>query len=93
MDELSRLIRAKNNIRFCSECGTQMGYSAVHGIFTCKNCGAAYKDIYGHMKELLEETPTLSLAEMSMILNVPLRQLRQYVRNGILENPNMDQEP
>lgn len=91
MDELSRLVRRRQLIRYCKQCGEQMSYSAVHGIYTCKNCNLSFKDTYGRMKTLLEETPSLSKIEMARMLGVPLREINHYIRDGVLENPNPDQ--
>ncbi|MBQ9631479.1 MAG: hypothetical protein IJV04_00975 [Lachnospiraceae bacterium] len=44
------------------------------------------------MKELLEESPNLSMVEISMILGIPLREVKKYIRNGALENPLRDQK-
>ena len=94
MDELSRLVNSKKNIRYCPQCHAKMCYVSVHGIYTCRNCEISIKDIYGNMKELLEESPNLTKVEISMILGVPLRVVNQYIgSNGVLENPFPDQEP
>lgn len=69
-----------------------MEYSSVHGVYRCENCGISFKDIYGEMKELLEESPNLSMVEISMILGIPLREVKKYIRNGALENPLRDQK-
>ncbi len=91
MDNLTRLVRKRNLVRYCDQCGEKMSYSAVHGIYTCKNCGNSFKDTYGKMKELLESRPSLTKVEMSRILNVPLREINSYIQDGILDNPNPDQ--
>ena len=90
MDELTSFINSQNNIRYCNNCGKRMHYSAVHGIYSCDDCRISYKDIYGEMKELLEETPNLSMVEISVILGVPLREVKKYIKNGTLENPLRD---
>ena len=94
MDELSRLVNAKRTIRRCPKCGEKMGYVSVHGVYFCKKCDINIKDTYGDMKDLLEENPSLSKVEISMMLGVPLRVVNQYVgHNGVLENPFPDQDP
>ncbi|MBR1634714.1 MAG: hypothetical protein IJ682_06610 [Lachnospiraceae bacterium] len=91
MDELTRLVRKRELIRYCPQCGEKMSYSAVHGIYTCKNCDHTEKDTYGMMKDLLEDRPYLTKAQMSAILHVPLREINKYIRDGVLDNPNPDQ--
>ncbi len=94
MDDLSRLVKNRNAMRFCPQCRAKMGYVSVHGIYYCKNCGTSIKDTYGNMKDLLEESPNLSKVEISMILGVPLRVVNQYIgSDGVLENPFPDQDP
>ena len=92
MDGLKRLVNSKNSVRYCQNCGIKMQYAAVLGTYTCKQCGAVQKDTYGLMKDLLEDNPNLSMSEVSLILGVPLREVRSYVRSdGVLENPRSDQ--
>lgn len=91
MDELARLVRKRNMVRYCEECGQRMTYTAVHGMYSCKNCNTSFKDTYGRMKDLLEDNPNLTKAQLSRMLGVPLREINNYIRDGILENPNPDQ--
>ena len=92
MDELTNFINSKKTIKYCSNCGKKMNYTAIHGTYSCPNCGLSFKDLYGEMKDLLEETPNLSMVEISMILGVPLREVKKYIKNGTLENPYRDQK-
>ena len=92
MDELAYLVNRKNSIRYCEECHERMSYTSVHGIYMCKKCGHQEKDLYGRMKSLLEDNPALSKWQLSGLLNVPLRDINQFIRSdGVLENPNPDQ--
>ncbi len=91
MDELATLIRKRNIVRYCEKCGKRMTYTAVHGIYNCKDCGISILDTYGRMKELLEDNPNLTKAQISRMLHVPMREINSYIHDGILENPNPDQ--
>lgn len=90
MDSLSNLVHKKAAVRFCPRCKNKMAYTAVHGKYTCPNCNYTELDVYGQMKELLADNPSLSKIEMSMILDVPLRELNPFIKDGILENPYLD---
>lgn len=90
MDSLERIVRTKNAAKQCPKCGNKLSYSSVHGEYFCKKCKHREKDLYGRMKDLIEMNPSLSKIEMSMILNVPMRDLSKYIDNGVLVNPNPD---
>lgn len=87
---LKGLMRRKTNTKFCPKCKTKMSYVSVLGKYTCKNCDYIEFDLYGQMKQLLEDNPSLSKVELSLILDVPIRDLNMYIDNGVLNNPYKD---
>ncbi len=87
---MSNLNRRKVRIKMCPYCGTKLSYASILGKYSCKNCGFSELDLYGQMKELLEDTPSLSKIELSLILNVPIREINQFIDDGVLNNPFHD---
>ena len=91
MDSLKNLVRRKSNIKFCPQCKGKLSYTSVLGKYSCKNCGYEEYDLYGQMKQLLEDDPALSKVALSMILNVSMRELNVFIdEDGILNNPYID---
>ena len=89
MDTLYKLndyIEKQNNIKICS-CGNKMNYSLLNGTYICPNCNFIEKDLYGKIKNLVENNPNLSKIEISIILDIPIRTLNKYIQNGYIVNP------
>lgn len=84
--QLESYVKKKNNEKKC-KCGCIMKYSML-GFYKCPMCSYKEKDLYGKIKDLLEMNPNLSKIEISLILNISLKNLNQYVKNGYIVNPN-----
>ncbi len=87
---MGSLLRKKTHISFCPQCNTKLSYSSILGKYNCKTCGYTELDLYGQMKELVEGDPSLSKVEMSLILDVSLREINQFITDGVLSNPYKD---
>ncbi len=87
---MGSLVRRKRGIKLCPQCNTKLSYSSILGKYNCKNCGYTELDLYGQMKELVEDNPSLSKVEMSLILDVSLREVNQFITDGVLSNPYKD---
>jgi hypothetical protein len=79
----------KNKQPKTCECGCNMDYSEIDGLYTCSNCGYSELDLYGKMKELLTVYPNLTKIELSAILQEPIKNLNQYIEDGRLVNKDI----
>lgn len=79
----------KNKQTKICKCGCKMDYSNIDGKYTCRECGCEELDLFGKMKELLEEQPSLTKIELSVMLQEPIKVLNQYIENGQLINKDI----
>ena len=90
METMKGLMRRKTKVKYCPKCHSKLAYTSVLGKYFCKECDYVEYDLYGQMKQLLEDNPALSKVEMSLILDVPIRDLNQFIDDGVLNNPYTD---
>ncbi len=90
MDRMKNLVHRKTNVKFCPKCHSKLSYVSILGKYHCKKCDYFEYDLYGQMKQLIEDNPSLSKVEMSLILGVPMRSTNEFIDDGILNNPYRD---
>ena len=86
--ETALKLRKEKN-RHCKRCGNIMSYFSATGAHVCKQCHFTEQDTYGKIKNLLELNPNLSKMELSSMLHMPIRELNQYISDGVLVNPSL----
>lgn len=64
-----------------------MKYYSTQGLYECPVCKSTEQDMFGFLKELLEENPRLTKKDLSQLLEMSISELDVYFKGNTLINP------
>lgn len=76
----------KSNVRICKLCGGLFYYTG-YGYGYCDNCAKIDDEIFHKVKDYIWEHGTATVIEVSENVNVSIKQIYNYLREGRLEIP------
>ena len=89
MDNIKINFNQNNNIEICPCCKKEMKYCFSTGVYSCDTCKLEKRDLYGKLRDLIEENPNLNKIALSCILDISLKELSKYIKDGYLINPKI----
>lgn len=76
----------KEDVRFCKFCGALFRYNGFSYGY-CPTCTKIDNEIFQRVKDYVWTHPKATEAEVSEVVGVSIKQIKQYLRDGRLEIP------
>ena len=69
-------------VKNCRKCN--MVFSTYDGAELCKKCEIDEEETYKTIRDFLYDNPGISIHDLSVKLNISVRRIEQFIRNGRL---------